>query len=186
MSVLDLSPVPEGRDTGRALRNFIDLARHPDHWDTIDFGWRNIATCRDCWRGDRRGSGPCGDGHQAHSHWCRRHHVAESRPSADRRTVRHISGAASGKGRSRSWPDAGVRPNCRPGHAAEPDRRCGAVRCRCGRTNELFPTGRSWSSVAGGACGRGRDASHAARAAQIRACAANALGSCLGCLTSKR
>jgi hypothetical protein len=33
---------------------------------------------------------------------------------------------------------------------------------------------------------RGRDAAHAAPPAQIRACAANALGSCLGCLTSKR
>lgn len=33
---------------------------------------------------------------------------------------------------------------------------------------------------------RGMDAAHAAPPAQIRACAANALGSCLGCLTSKR
>jgi len=33
---------------------------------------------------------------------------------------------------------------------------------------------------------RGRDAGHPAPPAQIRACAANALGSCLGCLTSKR
>jgi hypothetical protein len=33
---------------------------------------------------------------------------------------------------------------------------------------------------------RGRDAAHAAPPAQIRACAANAPGSYLGCLTSKR
>jgi hypothetical protein len=38
-----------------------------------------------------------------------------------------------------------------------------------------------------GRCGsRGRDAGHPAPPAQIRACAANALGSCLGYLTSKR
>ena len=33
---------------------------------------------------------------------------------------------------------------------------------------------------------RGRDAAHTAPPAQIRACAANALDSCLGCSTSKR
>ena len=32
LSVLDLSPVPEGSDAGRALRNSIDLARHAEQW----------------------------------------------------------------------------------------------------------------------------------------------------------
>jgi luciferase family oxidoreductase group 1 len=32
LSVLDLSPVPEGSDAGRALRNSIDLARHAEAW----------------------------------------------------------------------------------------------------------------------------------------------------------
>ena len=32
LSVLDLSPVPEGSDAGRALRNSIDLARHAEGW----------------------------------------------------------------------------------------------------------------------------------------------------------
>jgi luciferase family oxidoreductase group 1 len=32
LSVLDLSPVPEGSNAGRALRNSIDLARHAEAW----------------------------------------------------------------------------------------------------------------------------------------------------------
>ena len=30
LSVLDLSPVPEGQDAGQALRNSLDLARHTE------------------------------------------------------------------------------------------------------------------------------------------------------------
>jgi luciferase family oxidoreductase group 1 len=32
ISVLDLSPVPEGTDTGASLRNTLDLARHAERW----------------------------------------------------------------------------------------------------------------------------------------------------------
>jgi luciferase family oxidoreductase group 1 len=32
LSVLDLAPVPEGSDAGKALRNTIDLARHAERW----------------------------------------------------------------------------------------------------------------------------------------------------------
>ena len=32
ISVLDLSPVPEGSDVGASLRNTLDLARHAERW----------------------------------------------------------------------------------------------------------------------------------------------------------
>ncbi|MBB2989305.1 alkanesulfonate monooxygenase SsuD/methylene tetrahydromethanopterin reductase-like flavin-dependent oxidoreductase (luciferase family) [Mycolicibacterium iranicum] len=32
LSILDLSPVPEGADAATALRNTVDLARHAEHW----------------------------------------------------------------------------------------------------------------------------------------------------------
>jgi hypothetical protein len=48
----------------------------------------------------------------------------------------------------------------------------------------LYPRRRGTTSNKRYATCRGRDAAHAAPPAQIRACAANALGSCLGCLTS--
>jgi luciferase family oxidoreductase group 1 len=33
LSILDLSPIAEGSDAGRALRNSLDLARHAERWD---------------------------------------------------------------------------------------------------------------------------------------------------------
>ena len=32
ISVLDLSPIPEGSDAGASLRNSLDLARHAERW----------------------------------------------------------------------------------------------------------------------------------------------------------
>ena len=32
LSVLDLAPIVEGSDAGRALRNSLDLARHAERW----------------------------------------------------------------------------------------------------------------------------------------------------------
>ena len=46
LSVLDLSPVPEGQDAGQALRNSLDLARHTEVLGIAVIGWRNTTTCR--------------------------------------------------------------------------------------------------------------------------------------------
>ena len=57
LSILDLSPVPEGSDTGQALRNSIDLARHVE---TLGYRRYWMAEHHTSWDRQRRHCGSLG------------------------------------------------------------------------------------------------------------------------------
>src|ERR1700744_4298239 len=88
LSILDLSPIPQGASAADALRNSLDLAQHAEKWGYNRYWLGGDPTkAGDCERGDVDCDRACCGRDEDDSRGIGRHHAAESFAAGDCGTV---------------------------------------------------------------------------------------------------
>ena len=144
LSVLDLSPVPEGSTVGQSLRNTLDLARHAErlgynrYWLAEHHNMPGIASAA-----TSVVIGHVAARHVDHPRRRGRHHAAQPFAAGHRRAVRHAGGAASRPHRSRARPRAGHRHADGAGAAPQSGGRRRHISAGRDRADQLLRAGRA-------------------------------------------